>query len=257
MERRILFALLLMVVLPALAEDQEGVVAFPTVARVAVDAEGRPSEVSGAERLPQPIREFVETTVGGWRFEPVVVDGVARQGVTWVQLAVCAVPQGEKLALSARFVRNGPAQPGGTSLLVDAPNYPKSALIRGVTGDMEVAYTVQPDGSAVLDGIEYEGDERQLSRHFRRALQDWVSAMRFEPEMLDGQPIATRLSTPVSFSLYDPTSRREIAEHLREKWQATPECMAAEGRQPQGQLVLVESLFALRGPGGSVPLQTP
>lgn len=245
MIRRVLFASLLLAC-PVLAADDEQVVVFETVAKVAVGADGYPEDVQGAERLPPALRQFVESTVDGWRFEPVLVDGVARKGMTWVRLSVCAVPQGGDFALAARYTGNGPT-PASGAVLVDPPRYPANALRAGVEGDMLVAYTVQPDGSATLDSITYpEQEEKRMHRYFERSLRDWVSAMRYQPEELDGSAVATRISTPVEFTLGEAPTTKQVEEEVRRGWQDSPECLAAEGRQPPGQEAIAQSPFVLR-----------
>lgn len=238
------------VLLPPLAWAEAEVTVFETVARVTVGVDGQPQEVQGAAELPGPLREYVESSVRGWRFEPVVIEDQARTGTTWVRLSVCAVPGGDGLALSSRHVTNGPA-PAGRSAQVEAPRYPVQAIRRGLEAEVVVNYTVHPDGSATLDSIDYgDGDKKRLRQNFDRGLREWVSAMRYRPEELDGQPIATRLSTPVSFSLDSdgPATRREFQQAMIQGWKDSPECLAAEGLQPRGQLVSADSHFRLRAP---------
>lgn len=243
--RELMFAAL-MAAGPALAADDDQVVVFQTVAKVAVGTDGQPEEVQAAERLPPSLRQFVESTVGGWQFVPALVDGVALKGTTWVRLSVCAVPQGGDFALSARYTGNGPT-PASGAVLADPPRYPVNAMRSGVEGDMLVTYTVEADGSATLDSIAYpEREEKRMRRYFDRALREWVSAMRYEPEKLDGRAVATRISTPVEFSLGESFSRKQVEEEVRRGWQDSPECLAAEGRQPQGKEAIAQSPFVLR-----------
>lgn len=245
MIRSVLFASLLLAC-PVLAADDGQVVVFQTVAKVAVGADGQPEGVQGAERLPPSLRQFVESTVGGWQFVPALVDGVAMKGTTWVRLSVCAVPQGGDFALSARYTGNGPT-PASGAVFADPPRYPANALRARVEGDMLVTYTVEADGSAVLDSITYpEREEKRMHRYFDRALREWVSAMRYEPEELDGRAVATRISTPVEFSMGESPSRKQVEEEVRRGWQDSPECLAAEGRQPPGQEAIAQSPFVLR-----------
>lgn len=245
MIRSVLFASLLLAC-PVVAANDGGAVVFQTVARVAVGADGQPEEVQGAEKLPLALRQFVESTVGGWQFEPALVDGVARTGTTWVRLSVCAIPQGDDFALSARYTGNGPAPVSG-AVLADPPQYPVNALRSGVEGNMQVIYTVQPDGSATVDSITYpEQEEKRMHRYFDRSLREWVSAMRYQPEEVDGRPIATRHRTPVEFSLGQPLTRRQAEKQVRRGWQDSAECLAAEGRQPQGQQAIAQSPFVFR-----------
>lgn len=97
---RLLLALLLACPAVAAAADDPQVIVFETLARVAVGVDGQPMEVRGSGDLPGPLREFVESSVRDWQFEPVVVDDEARQGTTWVRLSVCAVPRADGFALA-------------------------------------------------------------------------------------------------------------------------------------------------------------
>ena len=243
---RLFLALLLACPAVAAAADDPQVIVFETLARVAVGADGQPMEVRGSGDLPGPLREFVESSVRDWQFEPVVVDDEARQGTTWVRLSVCAVPRADGFALSSRYVGNGPGPAGGAAH-VDPPQYPRDALHAGASGDMTVNYTVGTDGVATLDSIDYaQGEQKRMRRYFHRALGDWVRAMRYQPEELDGQPVATRISTPVSFRLDMPGTRAEFEQQIVGRWQDSPECLAAEGLQPQGQLLSAQSPFVFR-----------
>ncbi|MFZ7096663.1 energy transducer TonB [Luteimonas dalianensis] len=248
--RRQALLVALAALLPALAWAGPEVSVFETVARVTVGVDGRPQEVQGAAELPGPLREYVESSLREWRFEPVVIDGVARTGTTWARLSVCAVPSGEGFALSSRHVANGPV-PVGRAAQVKPPHYPVQALRRGLEAEVTVNYTVNTDGSATLDSVDYgDGYKKPLRQNFARGLRDWVSAMRYRPEELDGQPVATRLSTRVSFHMGTdgPATRREFEQAIIQRWKDSPECLAAEGLQPRGQLVSADSHFRLRAP---------
>ena len=62
----------------ASAEGKTDPVLFPATARIALDAEGVPQDVQANPKLPVPVREAIERRVKQWRFEPALVDGVAR-----------------------------------------------------------------------------------------------------------------------------------------------------------------------------------
>lgn len=242
---------------PVSARGESEAVAFRTAARVTIDGTGQPVRVQGSERLPAPIREFVESTVSSWRFGPVLVDGEAREGVTFVDVGVCAAPRDGDLALAARYLRHGPGQADG-SPDIPAPRYPASAVRGGVEASVVVSYVVEPDGSATLEGIEFQdrGPGRyrhnQMRREFERALGQWVAGMQYLPEQLAGQPVATRMSVPVEFGL-DMRSQAAWAKDIIEQQRASPECVAAEGRLAPWQPATVQSPFSLREAATAAP----
>jgi hypothetical protein len=66
-------------------------------------------------------------------------------------------------------------------------------------------------------------------------LKDWIANMPFQPEQLDGQPVATRMSTKVSFVL---DNKRRDVKASNEACQ-----LALQARDDDDRAVAIDSPF--------------
>lgn len=225
-------------------------VTFYTNVRVALDAAGAPTEVQGDPELPELLRSRIEQSVREWKFSPPLKDGNAVPGVTYLHLGACVVAQSNGgLNLSVDYKSNGP---GATNLNKIFPQYPGDAVRSGVTADLLVVYTVGTDGLATLEEIKDVTPKRGKSRArvFKATIQDWISKLRFKPEELAGQPVATRMETPVQFWLDNDAPALALQKKQMEKSRMTPECIAAMEKkvEPGFGTIAVDSPFALLDP---------
>ncbi|PJJ96736.1 hypothetical protein CO641_12835 [Lysobacteraceae bacterium NML91-0213] len=234
---------------PAPAQQADTPVAFTTMVKVAVDDTGRPGVVEAMSPLPDPVRDFVEANTRELEFQPAMIEGQPRGGVTYVVMGVCAVPDGEQMRMAAEYRGNGPGHAGGKPY-PDPPRFPVEALKRELGADMTIRYTVRADGSAALDTVDFH-DERQRGKGmFERMAREWVGGMRLLPEEVDGQAVSTPVSTPVQLTVARAGTRaaREMLESARRSWADRPECLAAE--RPSGQAVAAQSPFVVREDAG-------
>ncbi|HEY7753581.1 MAG TPA: TonB family protein [Steroidobacteraceae bacterium] len=82
---------------------------------------------------------------------------------------------------------------------VVAPTYPQRALERGIQGWVDIEYTIGADGTvhdAVVKAAEPAGT-------FDRAALNAVERWRYEPRLINGAAVDTRVSTRVRFQLED------------------------------------------------------
>lgn len=86
---------------------------------------------------------------------------------------------------------------------------------------------------------------------FERMARDWVAAMRTLPEEVDGRPVTTRVSTPVTLEVAPAGSRksREMLESMRTSHTGLAECLAAERMRSSGQSTTAQSAFVIRNEG--------
>lgn len=222
-------------------------VTFYTNVRVALDVTGAPTEVQGDPEMPELLRSRIEQTVREWRFSPPLKSGNPVSGVTYLHLGACAIAQADGgLNLSVDYKGNGP---GAINLSKIFPQYPMDAVRSGVSADLVVVYTVGTDGLATLEEIKDVTKRRGKSRTrvFQATIQDWVSKLRFKPEELAGQPVATRMETPVQFELDSSESARSLQKKQMEKSRMTPECIAAMEKkvEPGFGTLAVDSPFAM------------
>lgn len=218
--KRLVFAGALLICAPSQAAEP---LVFQASARIDVDATGAVTRVEPSDKLSPALRELVKTQIAGYRFEAPMHQGVKSGGTTYVALGGCAVPDGDGYKVSLDYKSAGPRLAGGG--LLPPPKYPQEAYSAGAEAEAVVAYVVQPDGAVALEGIGYKGTPRQ-KRHFDKALETWVGLLRYEPEVVAGHPVRTKLEVPVSFKL-DGGSPRAWQKQQTERRLASPECTAA------------------------------
>jgi hypothetical protein len=221
----------------AWAEGKGDPVLFPATARIALDAEGVPQAVQASSRLPLPVREAIEARVKRWRFEPALVDGVARPGVTHVRLQACAIPQPDgSLRVGMDYQGNGPGYANDALRLPKLP-YPPAAMQSGAQADIDLNVLVGEDGLVTLQSMKAT---RGSAKAFKEVLEAWVGVMRYVPEEVDGRRIATQVRIPVSFSFEERSRRQE----RRAAAARSPECVAAAG-EPEDAMtpVVLDSPF--------------
>lgn len=234
---------LLLCVGAAQAEGAKEPVRFPATARIALDAEGVPQDVQANPRLPVPVREAIEARVKQWRFEPALVDGVARPGITHVRLQACAIPQPDgSLRVGMDYRGNGPGYADDALRLPRLP-YPPAAMRAGAQANVDLIVAIGEDGRATVQSMKAR---RGSLKEFKASLEAWVAALRYVPEEVDGRRIATRMRIPVEFHFTERSKRQDpTAAAMR-----APECAAAAG-QPDDPLnpVVLDSPFRPRETG--------
>ncbi len=233
-------ALFLLAAVPATAADNSApkVVAFNASVKVEVDAAGKPTKVEAPADLPDAIRSFIEKRVAGWQYEPAKQNGVPASAVTYVRVGACAIPVAEGYRLGLDFKGNGPSIENPGPWFMPPPRYPTDLVRAGVEGTFKVGYLIQPDGTTKVTLIEpMEGTGTRHLKSFRSALTDWIEDLRYQPEQVNGMPVATEMSFPVSFALggsQGPRSNKAYREELEARTIASKECMAAS--TPSGPL---------------------
>ncbi|MBP3984115.1 TonB family protein [Pseudoxanthomonas helianthi] len=239
-----------MVVLPLLfatsiatpnGTDASKPVVFRAGARVAVDATGKPTSVQASEDLPDAVRGYIERRIAGWRFDVPQREGVPVGGVTYVVLGACAMPAKEGYRLGMDFKSNGPGLPKDW---LTPPRYPPNAARAGNEANMDVTYAVESDGNATLEEMKFRGARPPAARDFDASVREWIARLRFEPEQVAGQPVRTRTTVPVDFSLGNATNGRRLRRAEKDETKGKSlECEAATGYE-YDQVVL-DSPFKL------------
>lgn len=100
-----------------------------------------------------------------------------------------------------RLHTNSTYRPGGDgpaiAVVQVAPRYPVDALRRNIEGEVEVEFTVLPDGS-VTDVRVLDANPPGIFEHeARRAVLRW----QFRPQMQDGRPMSIRARQAIEFRL--------------------------------------------------------
>ncbi|MGB5579497.1 MAG: TonB family protein [Woeseia sp.] len=78
-----------------------------------------------------------------------------------------------------------------------APRYPRNARRRNVSGWVDIAFTVQPDGGVG----DIEISDSMPGKLFDEAAREAVTQWRFEPVIEDGRAVAKRVAVRLSFAL--------------------------------------------------------
>lgn len=210
------------------------VVAFDASVKVTVDASGRPVGIDAPADLPEPIAAAIEKRVASWIYMPARRGDERVPAVTYVSVGACAIPAEGGYRMGVDFKGNGPRLHSDTGRL-PSPSYPRALAMRGVGGTFVVSYAVQADGSTRLAGIEPVGKrmKHEYRLAFEEALEDWVESLRYDPEQVDGQAVATTIRFPVRYATIDPRELNDWREshetELRERAIQSEECKLAAG----------------------------
>lgn len=215
-------------------------VTFNTYARVAVDATGHPTSVDIDDAaLPAAITERLSDRIRKLPFSPPERDGRGGNAVTWVQVAACAVPMDDgNFRLGMDVLGNGPKPATGRTVLLDVPN---QALVAGDGGAFLMTVQVDADGTARLLDLDQSEGSRQHFRLWRRALQDYIAKLRYEPERLAGSPVASRIRMNMSVGISNDgfdEHMRKLRETMLARAVLSRECQAAAGNSPATTVAL-------------------
>lgn len=182
---------------------------------VDIEPDGRVSgyRLDRVDELPPEVVTLVTKAAGIWRFEPVLVDGVAAQVRAPMSLRIGARQQGEgTYGVDIRSARFGGEKPGSipTGLELRPPTYPGWALANGVQGTVYLVLRVGPDGLvqdvvAEQVNLRYVAGERAMDRVRDLLARVSVSAARswtFTPPdpALAGGETEWSLRVPVDFT---------------------------------------------------------
>jgi protein TonB len=78
-----------------------------------------------------------------------------------------------------------------------APRYPRTAQRRGVTGWVDISFTVLPDGTVSGIGVM----DSEPGGIFDQAATEAVAEWRFEPPVEEGMPVERRVAVRMMFNL--------------------------------------------------------
>lgn len=228
----------LLLAMPVAAGDSNGLVAFRAEARVELDATGHPTKIEASKDLPDAIRSYIEKRVSAYTFSPPARGDVTGAGVTYLALGACAVPAGGGYRLGLDLEGNGPRFAG---VRLPGPEYPRAAARARAQAEITTQVLVGPDGSASLEKITYANPEQPERRAFDDSLRSWVRRLKFEPEQLDGKPVATRVEVSLNFILPGRETLREMGDKLKQRYAKAPECRMANGETDGLEPVALDS----------------
>lgn len=92
----------------------------------------------------------------------------------------------------------GPSAEGDVIPIVRIePQYPREALVEGISGYVVIEFTIEPDGSVADPKILESQPRRMFDRNAVRAIYKW----KFKPRIVDGKPVARRATQRLEFNL--------------------------------------------------------
>ena len=217
--RSLLLMLLSAFVLPAFATGTATPAAeldTSVTGQIVVGPDGRiVSHVVDGEPAPA-LKDLIDRNVATWRFEPILVDGVARKAQTRTRFAINAIPDATgNYTLSIKSVSFGEpkANPGNRP-----PRYPPRAVATRVGARVLVIAKLDARGR-VADVHAYQtsldretGSEplaRQLREMFERASLAAIRKWSFTPgALVGGEEIEGSVLVPIDFQMAVPGQRR-------------------------------------------------
>lgn len=156
---------------------------------IATDGSVEAVDLDTPEKLPKGIAAFVGQNIAGWRFEPVVVDGVPRRALTRVSaLLVGKTIGGGQMSVSIRGADFSddtvlPEAERIAARQMKPPGYPTSAAEEGVQGTVYLLVKVARDGtvgdvSTEQVNLRFVASEPQMNRHRDRLARAAMAAAR-------------------------------------------------------------------------------
>ncbi len=190
---------------------------------IAPDGSVTKLEIDEREKLPAGVAKLVEQGGASWRFEPVLIDGVARKAKARMSLRVVAKKVdadlyqlsirsgyfGEEAQTPEEYV----ARPDAIKpLAMKPPSYPENAARMGGRGTVYVVLKIARDGSvqesfAEQVNLQVIGSENQMTSMrtiFSKAALSAAKKWTFQPPVAGGSSSETGwvVRVPVEFQFY-------------------------------------------------------
>lgn len=174
--------------------ERHAPLAATLLAEVDIDAEGRVERVKLLpSRLDARLLARVQAAVADWTFTPAMLEGRAVSLSTHLYIDVRGRPAPEGgHSFEIQYAGAGPRY-----LDAPAPVYPRLALSRYQEGEVLVIVEIQPDGHAGEMTLTSSSGHKLLDRAALEAISNWT----FVVDRLDGSPVPTFATIPVSFRL--------------------------------------------------------
>lgn len=204
--------------LPALAQKGPAVLEMNADGEIQIAPDGHVSALQLHSQLAPSVADVIDRHVRGWRFEPVLVNGVAVTAKTVMHLSLHAepVPGKDEYTLRVSDVRFGDL---GHAVHMKPPKYPPSAVRAHVGGKVMLAIRVDETGKVVeaqayQTSLDVRANSEQEAEYYRHVLEQasLVAARewRYEPTaMINGKAIGSTALVPVSYTLCDMPCKGE------------------------------------------------
>lgn len=160
-------------------------------AQLSLAANGEVSSLQWRDSLPAALSSDLEQRVRSWRFDPVVVDGQPAAAALNLTLQLRIEEVEDRLRFHVQS-----AQTNLFSTQARPPRYPRSQLRAGRSGFAVLSVQIDESGS-VTEARVLASSHEAFAKASLGVAQDW----QYEPLRVAGQPAATTLLVPVSFTI--------------------------------------------------------
>ncbi len=173
-----------------------------------IDANGHVVDADlKTKNVDEAFANAIEGLVKQWRFHPAMADGQPATATTmlWTQVVV-DIDKSHSAKVTARYLRHGAAPRD----LQQAPRYPKEAMRSHVSAEVAVVATVDADGKPVnveLHSLKMNLDNARLGKRFVAETMETVRHWQFEPERVNGKPVASKVIVPMKFTISNGPNR--------------------------------------------------
>ena len=255
-----LMACLALVGSPAIAtagepapEPLETVTTMHVDGQILIDTEGRVESFEVATKLAEPLQAALLKLVKQWRFNPVMVDGVARRAGARMRVVLAAAREGDGYRVhidNVVFPYDKEFEPSTvvdpehiTGRQLDRPTYPIVLQMHAVEGTVLLAILVSPDGRAsevtALQSMLF--DVRGNDKAMRKAIALMETSARMTarrwkfnvPPTKQGAPLSERtVFVPVEYVMeaeVAPGQWRTVVRVPKRQIQWLPESDPARG----------------------------
>lgn len=179
----------------AVRKQVEGSMLVTGMITIRTDGSVATAELDKSDRLPEGIASFVTQVATSWRFEPVLIDGTAREVRTRMSARLLAKPTGDgKMQVSVRSADFGdyeatPVEERISRRSLKPPGYPTTAVRAGAQGTVYLLLKIGRDGTVADVAVEQvnlrviasESQMRLFRERFARAAIGAAETWTFNP----------------------------------------------------------------------------
>jgi TonB family protein len=193
-----------------------------------VDAQGHITAAQVDSDVPVSIAAVLASAVKRWQFVPATLGGRAVPAHTFITARLQALPDASgQYNLRISFMGNGPSLDNRTP-----PQYPRDAILRRQAAFLILEVTVQPDGQLADMKVSNKFADWPALPSFKVAVVTAARHWHAIPEQVDGQPVATHLRMPITFTLAGQTYTAQQTRILREAARMEAATANAQTAQP-------------------------
>lgn len=227
-----LAAVLVLSACAAHAADGEVVRTYHVQAGLNIDTAGQVAQVDLPGEVPAVLGAPAQATIKRWRFKSPVRDGHAVTARTYVRLVLQLVRQADgNYGLRAVYRANGPKL-----ILAQLPAYPRNELRQRGQGTIVMEAIVHPDGTLSDIHMASHRINHPGPGAFVTSAAAVMRHAHAQPELVDGQPVATRIQVPFVYALQSISRSDALSIEAGKK-----DASAPAGSGPVGDPVALDS----------------